>query len=223
MIEELRLDTLVEDPSLYPRNSVDETHVADLARALASGATLPPIIAEAATLRIVDGYHRRRALLKFLGSEAIAPVELREYEAEKDLFLEAVGLNSIHGRRLDRHDQTKIVLRLRELGIEDREISIRLHVPEPIVQKLAVRVVFDIDDHAQPSKRGLEHMQGQRLSSEQLSAVSSVRSAEAGRLCIELTKLLENRLVNLDDKSIIGLLRRLVGHIESALESVAAA
>lgn len=222
MTIDTRISTLVEDMTLYPRHNVDDTHVADLVRALASGATLPPIIVEATTLRVVDGLHRRRALLRFLGDEAIAPVEYRTYETDAKLFLEAVALNSVHGRRLDRHDQTRIVLRLREFGIEDRLISITLHVPEPIIEKLSLRIVVDEEGVSQPSKRGFEHMRGQSLTKSQLDTMNSVRSGEVGRICIELTKMLEARLVDLSDKHIVSQLRQLAAEIEAALESVAA-
>lgn len=223
MTTTLPLATLIEDTSMYPRNNMDESHVAELVRALASGARLPPIIADEKSLRIVDGFHRRRAMIRFYGDEAHGDVELRSYESESALFLEAVALNSVHGRRLDRHDQTRIVLKLREYGIEDRVISVHLHVPEPIVQKLSLRVVMDEDGEAQPSKRGFEHLRGQTLSPSQLNAVDSVRSGEVGRLCIELTKILDERLADLGDKKVIANLKRLSFAIEAALDSVVAA
>lgn len=222
MTEDIALASLVEDFTLYPRHNVDDTHVSDLARALASGARLPPIIVDAASKRVVDGVHRRRALLKFLGDGAIVPVEMRTYENEAALFLEAVALNSVHGRRLDRHDQTRIVLKLREFGIADQVISIILHVPEPIVEKLSLRIVTNESGESVPAKRGLEHMHGQRLTAAQMSAVDSVRSAEVGRICIELMKLLEARVVNLNDTRTVNQLRQLNALIEATLESIAA-
>src|SRR5262245_36857156 len=116
MLKEMKLADLIEDPTLYPRNTVDDTHVGELVKALASGALLPPIIVDAASLRVVDGVHRRRAHLRFFGDDAIANVDARDFADDAAFFLEAVALNSIHGRRLDRADQTRIVLKLRELG-----------------------------------------------------------------------------------------------------------
>lgn len=222
MTKDTALKTLLEDEALYPRHNVDDTHVSDLVRALASGAVLPPIIADEASLRVVDGFHRRRALLKFLGEDAIAPVEFRAYETEAKLFLEAVALNSVHGRRLDRHDQTRIVLKLREFGIQDNVISITLHVPEPIVERLSLRIFTDEHGDAMPAKRGMEHMHGQQLTAQQVAAVGSVRSAEVGRLCIELERLLEARVVNLADAKTVQRLRSLVAVIDATLESIAA-
>lgn len=222
MTEQIQLAALVEDTALYPRNTIDDTHVADLVRALASGAELPPIIAEAGTLKIVDGFHRRRALLRFLGEEAFGAIELRSYESDSAMFLDAVALNAIHGRRLDRHDQTRIVIKLREYGIADRVISVHLHVPELMIEKLSLRVVVDEAGERQPSKRGFEHLQGQTLSASQMSAMDSVRSGEVGRLCIELTRLLDEGLADLSNLKTRQQLQRLTIAIAASLESVAA-
>lgn len=215
------LASLVEDLSMYPRNRVDDAHVNDLVRALQAGMALPPIIAEAKSLRIVDGVHRRRAHLKHFGEEATAHVDLRTYETDAALFLDAVALNSAHGRKLDRHDQTRIVLRLRELKVPDQEIAINLHVPEIQIQQLSVRIVMAPSGPV-PSKRGLEHMRGTSMSQDQIDVMDSVRSGEAGRLCIELTRLLDAGMVNLEDQSIVSRLQHLQVAISTALQAVAA-
>lgn len=213
--------TLVEDFGLYPRHRVDDSHVSDLVRALQSGRALPPIIADAESKRIVDGFHRRRAYLKHFGEEATAPVELRTYADEAALFMDSVELNSAHGRKLDRHDQTRIVLKMRELNIGDQQIALTLHVPEPVIQTLSIRIVHSPSGPI-PSKRGLEHMRGQQLTGEQVAVMESVRSAEAGRLCMELTRLLRAEMVDLSDEQIVSRLRELQQAIEESLHALAA-
>lgn len=214
--------TLVEDFALYPRNKVDDSHVSDLVRALQAGRTLPPIIADAKSKRIVDGFHRGRAHRKHFGEEAMVQVEFREYASDAELFLDAVELNASHGRKLDRHDQTRIVLRLRELHVPDQQIAIRLHVPEPTIQHLAIRVVLTPSGDAMPSKRGLEYLRGERMTSEQVTVVGSVRSAESGRLCLELSRLLDAGLVDLDNAVIVERLQTLAVSIQTALAARAA-
>lgn len=220
--KQIALVKLVEDFSLYPRNHVDTTHVSDLVRALQSGQDLPPIIADAETLRIVDGFHRNRAYRKHLGDEAVVTVELRKYKSEAELFLDAVALNAHHGRKLDRHDQSRIVLMLREMKVDDHTIAVSLHIPEANVQTLSVRVVYEPNGDAFPAKRGMKHLHGQTMTADQLRVIGSVRSAEAGRLCLELSRLLDTGLVDLDDQQIIDRLRALTKSIESALHAVAA-
>jgi hypothetical protein len=215
------LSKLVHDFTIYPRHRVDDAHVSDMVRALESGQELPPIIADAKTVRIVDGVHRWHAFEKKLGPDAKVPVELRTYKTEAALFLDAVTLNSAHGRKLDRHDQTRIILRMRELKVNDMNIALALHVPEPTIQKLSLRIVHT-PSGPRPSKRGLEHLRGESVTEEQMSVIESVRSAEVGRLCLELTRLLEADLADLNDPGVIDRLRKLEGAIGAALKSIAA-
>lgn len=219
----VRLATLIEDFTLYPRNRVDDTHVSDLVRALQAGATLPAIVADRSTLRIVDGVHRRRALLKHFGEPATADVDFRDYPDDAAFFLAAVALNAQHGRKLDRHDQTRVVLRLQELNVEDRIIAATLHVPEPEIRTLQLRVVYGPSGAAEPSKRGLEHMRGQQMTTVQIQTMRSVRSAEAGRLALELTRLLDAGLVDFTDGTVVARLRELAKTISRALKSVSVA
>jgi len=211
--------SLIEDFDLYPRNRVDDGHVGDLVRAVNSGEELPPIVVDEKTMRIVDGFHRRRAYLRAVGEEAMAVVDLRRYKNDAEAFLDAVALNSAHGRKLDRHDQTRIVLKLRELHVPDNQIAVTLHVPEPTVQQLSMRIVM-VQAGVRPFKRGLEHMRGQTLSNEQMAVVDSVRSAEAGRLSLELTRLLDAGLVDLTDPQIVERLTILRRQIDLALKTV---
>lgn len=221
-MKKVALATLVEDFSLYPRNKVNDSHIGDLVRSVQGGAKLPPIVVDAASLRIVDGVHRRRAWLRVLGEEAAATVELRHYANDAELFLDAVALNSVHGQKLDRHDQTRIVLKLREFQISDEMIAVNLHVPVQEVETLSVRVVFSNEGEAVPMKRGLEHLRGQKFTRAQLEAAGSVRSAEAGRLALELSRLLKNDLVNLEDEQIVVRLRELADALDEALKAVPA-
>jgi len=222
MTKTIKAATLVEDFALYPRNQVDDSHVTDLVRAIRSGAELPPIIADRKSKRIVDGVHRVRAFVKVLGDDADVPVVLKDYETDADLYLDAVRYNAAHGRKLDRHDQTRIVLRLHELNIDDVTIASVLHVPEQEVRTLAVRIVYDKGGTAFPQKRGLEHMRGQQLSDGQIAAMKSVRSAEVGRLCIELTRLLEQELVDYSDPMVEQRLRELAPVVAGALKRIRA-
>lgn len=220
MIERVPAATLVEDLELYPRNQISDTHINELVKALVSGAELPPIIVDRASKRIVDGVHRRRAWLKFSGEDATCAVEFRDFESDAALYIEAVRLNAAHGRRLDRHDQTRIVLKLQELHVDDRTIASTLLVPEQEVRTLAVRIVYDSVGTAVPQKRGLEHMRGKTLSSEQIDAMKTVRSAEVGRLAYELTKLLEHELVDYEDPLVDERLRQLSHAVAGALKRI---
>lgn len=144
-LKSVALSSLVEDFDFYPRHAVDSTHVSQIALAVKAGATMPPIVADAKSLRIVDGWHRRRALMRVLGPSAEVKCDLRAYDSDADMLLDAIRLNAGHGRRLDRTDQIRCIKMTEQLGITHETIAVALHVPEERVKLLSVRVV-KVDD-----------------------------------------------------------------------------
>src|SRR5262245_7236515 len=57
----MQIDKIVIDEHLYPRNKVNDYHVARLKYALKAGAVFPPLTIEKLTRRLVDGRHRYTA------------------------------------------------------------------------------------------------------------------------------------------------------------------
>src|SRR6516165_7859213 len=94
----IALADLVFDATIYPRANVDEMHVRHMEEAMEGGITLPPIIVERKTKRIVDGTHRYHAALN-RGLKVITCV-LKTYATEADLFRESVMLNTGIGLKL---------------------------------------------------------------------------------------------------------------------------
>lgn len=220
--KKLSLASLVEDFSLYPRNHVDDVHITDLRRALQAGVELPPIVVDRASLRIVDGVHRRRAMLKHSGEQAVATVVLNSYPDDAAFFMDAVRLNAQHGRKLDRQDQTRIVLKMQEMKVEPYVIASTLFIPEAEVRTLAINVVYGAEQEPHPNKRGFAHLRGETLTPLQLQTIQSVRSGEVGRACRELVRMLQAQLVDLDDPKVVEQLRELSELIQKTLQSIAA-
>ena len=81
-MQKMQAAQLVEDFSLYQRSQVDGSHVQRLSEALLAGETLPPIILDESG-RIIDGFHRRRAVMRAYGDEAEIEVEVRHYANER--------------------------------------------------------------------------------------------------------------------------------------------
>lgn len=133
---------LVEDMDLYPRHSVDPSHISTLGQALSAGAQLPPPVAEKSTKKIVDGWHRVRAYKRIMGPEAVIDVELREYASQQDLMLDAIAMNSTHGRQLDRIDQIRSIILAKRHGATPEAISVVLHITEKKVRELEHRTAF---------------------------------------------------------------------------------
>ncbi|MGW8378030.1 ParB/RepB/Spo0J family partition protein [Streptomyces sp. ODS28] len=94
-------------PAESPRlEGVHEDYVRQLAE---SAAPLPPLLVDLATMRVVDGMHRLRALE--LRGEEYVRVQFLD-ESPPDLFAVAVGVNASHGRPLSRADRVAAAARL---------------------------------------------------------------------------------------------------------------
>jgi len=120
-IEHIPVTSLKFDPAIYPRAWHSEEQVAQLQEAIAAGATLPPIIVDRDTMRIVDGVHRwKRA--QNAGDETIL-AELRNFETEQDVFEAAISANARHGYGYFEIDREYIYRRAASLNLSVERIA----------------------------------------------------------------------------------------------------
>jgi hypothetical protein len=217
VIVTLPLCDLVEDLEIYPRHAIDDKLVTDLLRALDSGVTLPPVLVDKRSKRIVDGWHRARAHRRKLGPAGVIDVDLQAYASDADLVLAAVTINSAHGKRLEEIDKTRAVLMLQRYRIERVAIAAALHVPEERVTKLSVRVARA--EHAGLGtvpgtkkiclKRPVAHLEGQTLSDEQVAVHGMLPGTSFLLIARQLKEALRVQMVNLEDERLAALLRQL--------------
>ena len=216
-IEALPVSSLVEDMDLYPRHAVDSSNVQSLAAALESGANLPPIVADAKSKIIIDGWHRVRAYRKVLGAEAVVDVELVSFRNKAEMIQEAVARNVKHGRRLDKIDLTRSVLMLENAGVPTSKISVLMQMPEAKVEKLKIRVatVGKGTDGAVPGtskitlKRPVAHFEGKKMTKEQAETHKMLPGTSFLLVAKQLTNALIADMVNLQDDKLIEQLMKL--------------
>jgi hypothetical protein len=174
----LPLASLVEDAALYPRHHVDEQYVAQLAEALRAGASLPPVLADRQSRRLVDGWHRVRAYRKVLGANGVIDVELKAYPDEAALLFDAIARNAVHGRKFDRIDQVRSVLLAEDAGLAAEQIAAALRITPERVRTLRIRVAFAPAPPGEAGgspirialKRPVLHLAGKALTPEQAQA-----------------------------------------------------
>lgn len=107
ILKKLKAIELVMDWNLWPRHeaqSLDSTNVKRMIEALEAGKKLPPVIVDADSLRIIDGFHRTKAHLQFYGNDAEIECIVKKYTNENDMFAESLETNSIHGLPLTPKD-----------------------------------------------------------------------------------------------------------------------
>jgi hypothetical protein len=175
----IEIAKLTFDPQIYPRVDVSTQHIAELAEALRAGASLPPIIVERKGLRIIDGVHRWRACKTVHGTRSSIDVELRDYENEKVLFLDAVKLNATHGLPYSSFERTRTLLRARDFGIPEKEIAQVLHIRVEKAERLKTERVAHHSGNggsirSVPLKRSMEWLgAGSMLTNNQLKTNAS--------------------------------------------------
>jgi hypothetical protein len=213
----LPLSALVEDLDFYPREKIDSHHVREIADAVRADVTLPPLVAwdeGGHSHRIVDGWHRRRALMRVLGDTAEWPVLLKRYASSADAFADAVALNSQHGRKLSGPDRTRSAIMLHDLGVDDERIALALRVPPQRVEQLRVRIVRTTGGDPVPLKLPVRHLAGMTLQPSQIAAVRSAPGTQYDLLARQLVDAVREGLIAEDDDrmwELLGELHRVIG------------
>jgi hypothetical protein len=164
------LSKLVFDPSLYPRQNIDEVNVNELVRALEGGIRLPPITVEKKRMRIVDGVHRYTAASR-AGSKQIE-ADFRSYKDDTELFREAVLLNSATGLKLGVDDKLKVIMVGENLGLKEIDLATILRTSQAYIHALKPRYAkLSGKLEKIPLKAPVRHLSGQTLSADQKTAI----------------------------------------------------
>jgi len=209
---------LVLDFTVYPRTVVDEQHAARLAEALRAGVTLPPIIADRASRRVVDGFHRTKAHLRVGGEDAVIAVEWRDYAGDTELFLDAAKLNTGHGLRISRLDEAHCMAIAQRLGVADSELAGVLALTAEKYEKMRAER-FATGGNGEPVllKRSARHLAGGKLSRKQISGNAKSSGWRIDFHIDQIVNALESDLVNYQDATLVPKLRRLHDLLDRAL------
>lgn len=207
---------LVLDRELSPRARLGSNHVRQLAEALRAGATLPPIVVERETSRVVDGFHRVEAHRRVQGREALVDAIEKEYATEADLFEDAVRLNSAHGSRLAPYDHLRCATIAQKLSIEPSRLAAALSVrPSYVGDLTARRTGTEMTTRAAiPLKRTIEHMRGRNITPAQIEANDKLGGQDQAFYIGQLNILAENNLFDLDNERVREGLRRLEANLQ---------
>jgi hypothetical protein len=221
-IVSIPLAELVEDLSIYPRTTVSSVNTTNLVDAIRAGVTLPPPVVDKKSKRIVDGFHRRRAYLKALGTDATILVDLRHYKTDADILLAAIEANTCHGLPLQEIDKRRNVLSLQGFGTDNVVIARVLHVPVEKIEKLTARIVTVVSEEAEPVrveplKQPHRHFQGGEMSEAQSKAAKSAPGTSYLLTIRQLHDALQHRLIDGSSGQVIAALKGLAEALEGYL------
>ena len=170
-MQRLQLTELVLNFELYPRVSVDSRHVSAMVDSLAAGMTLPPLVVDEKSRQIVDGFHRYYAMKRFVGKkwqDASVDVVLRKYATPQAMFVDAMRLNSGHGRNLTAFDKAHCVLLAERMKIKPSQVASSLAITVERVGELRservgiLKTAHSATGQSVPLKNIVKHMAGQK-------------------------------------------------------------
>jgi len=166
----VRANLLVLDWNIYPRQHLDDVNLRGLRDALDAGEQLPPVHVDAASSRVIDGFHRVTVALRADPDAAIA-VTKGKYADDAERFLDAVRRNARHGARLRPIDQARCVNLGERLHVDPAAVAGALGVSvDKTAAICARRTAYDDAGAPVELKRPLRHLAGTKLSRERAAA-----------------------------------------------------
>ena len=189
MATTIALDKIVLDQTIYPRTGVSEFNVGRLVAALKTGSKLPPLVIEARSFRLVDGWHRYEAYKRQEIDKV--PVEQKVYSTEADLFADAVRYNIGHGEPLDQYCVRAAVIRLEQYGYSRERISEVVRLPLDSLEKIERGFAANDSGEKIALKGGLSHLAGLTLTAAQREVNRRYSGGKASFYAKQLADLLE--------------------------------
>lgn len=214
----LAVGSLLLDFNLYPRAEIDKYHVRELQAALEAGVTLPPLLVDTKSKRVVDGFHRVKAFLRLYGVTAKIECVLRDYLAENDMLRDAMALNSAHGRALSRYDKAHAIQLADGLGLSREDTAKALSMTVERVESLLLERTTA---SGEVLKRTMAHFAGDTLLPEQAAYNRGAGGMDQLFYIRQVIALVESNSIDWERHTVVSALRRLSEALEKAL-SVAA-
>lgn len=219
-MEKVLASELVEDFKFYPRSAVDSTHVTDIAEAFRAGQELPPVVACRKTKRLVDGFHRTRAIKRVFGDEAEISVEWRDYPTEQALYLDALRMNAHNAKKISGNDRTHAIIVGLDLNLKPAAIAEAFGVT---VERVELIVAIKTGHMKRTTAKGkqitqrlslknsVRHLQGTNpeLTPEQAKVIESSPGQSQGLLIRQLADLIEAELIDWSNETAVAQLDRL--------------
>lgn len=203
------LAELVLDFDIYPRGSVDSHHVGEIAEAIRAGSAMPPIVIEKKSKRIVDGFHRTRALVRVYDERHEVDCIEKEYKSEKDLFLDSMRYNAAHGRALTQHDKVHCLLLADKLKISPTQVAEALRITTDRIGQLRTSRIGTVGGRPIALKQTIRHMGGKEMTPEQVTANDKLGGMNALFYVNQIITLIENDLIDSENEDLVNGLEKL--------------
>jgi hypothetical protein len=187
----MNIADIVRREDLWPRGKLNPIQVAHLREAIATGATLPPVVVASGSNILVNGWVRLAAYEQSGITEV--EVEVRHYPDEAALYADAVRLNVGQGVNLDTAMVRLAVTRLTGYGYSATDIVEIVRLPLPKVEDIrrGFGMALNGDAHPVALKRGHSFMSGHTLTEAQVAANNRLAAGSHVSLINQLLRVLE--------------------------------
>lgn len=214
--QEIKLSAVIEDFNIYPRHSVDSTHASQLIGAIDAGAILPPIVVEAETFRLVDGFHRVRCYRKTMDADAVIAAVVVKYDSAAELLAHAIELNAAHGKGLSSWDRLRCIELSKDKGLSYGDLARSLGTTEARLSKLETRRTARREDGSVVLlKRASLHLAGKVVTDGQAEAQRKLGGNQASFYFGQIIQLVESELLPKNNPELVGKARRTVDTLAS--------
>lgn len=216
----VKLSEIVMDYDIYPRSETDPYHVRSMVEALTAGVKMPPIVVDAKSKRITDGFHRVKAYRKFYDdANVMVDAEVIEYKSESDIIADAIRRNVNHGRALTKHDKVHCIVMLEPFALKPQQVAELLNMTTDAVGELRInRTATGMASRSPIAlKRTISHMAGKRLTKSQQTANSKLSGMNQSFYVRQLLILIRNDLLDTSDERLMAELTELHKALEGVL------
>lgn len=217
-----QLSELILDFDLYPRGGVDPAHVTQIAEALVAGASVPPIIIDKISKRIVDGFHRWKAFWRLFGEKYEVECVEKSYKNEGEMFLDAMRYNASHGRVLTPHDKAHCLLLGDRLNISADLVAESLNLTPERLGKLRSDRIGKFGSQDIALKQTIRHMAGKKLNKKQAGVNEKLSGMNAVFYVNQLIMLLDSELIDQSNEKLVSKLFELSDLLDGHLRKKAA-
>ena len=210
---------IVMDFDLYPRQSINSQHVAEMCEAAKAGVDFPPVVIDKKSKRLTDGFHRYRKAIR-LEEPEIAVVE-KTYKTEGEMLLDAIRMNANHGRVLSAYDRTHCIILAGRMKIKDDAVATAMSITTDRLESLRIDRSATVKSgktvQTIPLKRTIRHMAGKRLTKPQVEANEKLSGMNQQFYVNQVLMLITSGLLDRKDEKLMGLLKELRDRITEVL------
>lgn len=197
----MKISELTIDSELYPRIKSGWLTAYQYAQAMKSNSVFPPITVGIYRQKkyVVDGVHRIEAK-KMLKEEYVDAI-VKTYKSEREMFVDAVKLNSAHGRQLSVQEKVRIIDKLKKMRFKLQEISELIKVPIDKIGLLQQRIIMGPKGEAIYLKSVLTNVDAQAGTLQTVDQ-SSFNVASVTALLTQMIELLESEVYSIEQPQI---------------------